>query len=110
MVLFISLLVFTDCGGGGGGSHKTHPPQGDPLDNWHWRNPLPQGNPLYGVTYGNGIYVAVGSNGTIVTSADGITWTSRTSDTSYSLSEVAYGNGTFVVVGGWTILQSDPVK
>jgi hypothetical protein len=22
----------------------------DPLDTWHWRNPLPQGNPLQGVT------------------------------------------------------------
>src|SRR5512136_2088465 len=44
----------------------------DPLDNWHWRNPLPQGNTLQGVTYGNGTFVAVGENGTILTSPDGV--------------------------------------
>ncbi|MCK7512951.1 MAG: hypothetical protein MZV70_58975 [Desulfobacterales bacterium] len=29
-------------------------------DGWHWRNPLPQGNNLYGVTHGNDIFAAVG--------------------------------------------------
>ena len=23
----------------------------DPLDYWHWRNPLPKGNGLYAITY-----------------------------------------------------------
>ena len=41
------------------------------LDNWHWRNPLPTGNGLWGVTYGNGLFVAVGESGTILTSPDG---------------------------------------
>lgn len=35
---------------------------------WTWQNPLPQGNTLHGVTYGNGLYVAVGEWGTILTS------------------------------------------
>ena len=40
---------------------------------------------LYGVTYGNGEFVAVGIDGTILTSSDnGTTWTSRTSGTSFS--------------------------
>ena len=72
----------------------------DPLNNWHWRNPLPQGNTLNGVTYGNGIFVAVGDAGTILTSADGITWTSGTSGTNSNLYGVAYGNEQFVAVGG----------
>src|SRR6266849_5144085 len=33
--------------------------QSHPRSNWHWRNPLPQGRPLYDVAYGNGIFVAV---------------------------------------------------
>src|SRR5438876_10777314 len=32
-----------------------------PLDTWTWRNPLPTGNDLNGITYGNGQFVAVGS-------------------------------------------------
>ena len=81
---------------------------------------------LNGVTYGNGQFVAVGTsynvngNGSdtwsdvILTSPDGITWTSRAlpsdgtsgkdSDlTSGILEGVTYGNGQFVAVGGyWT--------
>lgn len=49
----------------------------DPLDNWHWRNPLPQGNWLNGITYGNDTFVTVGDSGTILTSPDGIEWTVR---------------------------------
>jgi hypothetical protein len=51
----------------------------DPLDNWQWRNPLPQGNHLLGVTYGDGTFVAVGNRGTILTSPDGETWAQRSS-------------------------------
>ena len=78
-----------------------------PLDTWYWRSPLPQGNTLNGVTYGNGIFVAVGGDGTIITSSDGKTWTSRSSGTSEWLNGVTYGNGIFVAVGGnRTILTS----
>ncbi len=58
--------------------------------NWHWRNPLPQGNTLAGVTYGNGTFVAVGFPGVILTSPDGVMWTSRDSGTFSSLSGVTY--------------------
>jgi hypothetical protein len=61
---------------------------------------------LYGVTYGNGLYVAVGSSGSsgsdgaILTSSDGISWTSINIDNlSTGLRGVAYGNSTFVIVG-----------
>jgi hypothetical protein len=36
------------------------------------------------VTYGNGLFVAVGDGGTILTSPDGVTWTAQTSGTSNS--------------------------
>ena len=48
--------------------------------------------------------------GRILTSADGVTWTSRTSGPADASNGVTYGNGTFIAVGGGgTILQSDSV-
>src|SRR5262245_32690496 len=42
--------------------------QADPLDEWTWRNPLPQGHCLFAVAYGNNQFVAVGDAGTIIQS------------------------------------------
>lgn len=70
-------------------------------DGWHWRNPLPQGNDLYGITYGNGIFVAVGSSGTVITSPDATAWTQREADIiKTTLYDVHHGNDLFVAVGG----------
>ncbi|MHB1042486.1 MAG: S-layer homology domain-containing protein [Eubacteriales bacterium] len=66
---------------------------------WNWANPRPTGNTLKGAAYGNGLYVAVGDSGTILTSPDGTNWTNRTFDTTYNLNGVAYGKGIFVAVG-----------
>ncbi len=82
------------------------PANANPLDNWHWRNPLPQGNILNGITYGNGTFVAIGQFGTILTSSDGASWTQRSSGTTEWLNGVTYGNGTFVAVG-WGGYHSD---
>ena len=71
----------------------------DPLDTWLWRNPLPQGDNIWTVAYGNGIFVAAGYRGAVLTSTDGITWTARDSGTDYGISGIAYGNGIFVAVG-----------
>ena len=54
------------------------------------------------VTYGNGLFVAVGISNTnsnrVMTSPDGITWTSRTYPTENEWTTVTYGNGRFVTV------------
>jgi len=83
----------------------------EPLDNWYVRYDLAYVDYLYGVTYGKGTFVAVGgdgSNGIIVTSFDGATWTAI-SGTFLQLNAVAYGNGTFVAVGdhGTILISSD---
>ena len=71
------------------------------------KEPLEKTNYLYGVTYGNGLFVTVGQSGTILTSPDGTSWTERTSGTSNKLYGVTYGNGLFVTVGySGTILTS----
>jgi hypothetical protein len=49
------------------------------------------------IAFGNGMYVAVSSNGYVAESTDGITWTSYHFK---SLNGIAFGNGIFVAVGG----------
>ena len=51
------------------------------------------------LAYGNNIYVAVGTDGTILISYDSISWTPTYSGTSAILNYVCYGNGIFVIVG-----------
>ncbi len=54
-----------------------------------------------GVCYGNGKFVAVGSNGKIAYSLDAINWT-KVSDSKFGsaiINSVCYGNGNFVAVG-----------
>ena len=65
--LFVSILSLPliSCGGGSGSVGGVTNPLVDSLADWHWRNPLPQGNGLNGVTYGNGTFVVVGGSGTI---------------------------------------------
>jgi len=44
------------------------------------------------VIYGNGLYVAMGDNGALTTSPDGITWTSQTSlGADARMNKVAFG-------------------
>src|SRR5215510_5695776 len=80
-------------------------------DGWCWRNPLPQGNPLFGV-WGSGAndVWAVGGPGTIL-HWDGFDWMSVSSGTTSFLSGV-WGSGASDVwaVGGYptsTILHWD---
>ena len=55
----------------------------------------------------SGLFVAVGNSGTLLTSSDGTSWTSRTSGSSENLWNSYYGNSTFVTVGNkGTILTS----
>jgi hypothetical protein len=46
----------------------------------------------YGKTSDNNLFVAVGDSGTIITSQNGITWTSQSSGVTYDLKQVIYGN------------------
>jgi len=54
-------------------------------------------SPLYGITYGNGNFIAVSDE--ILSSPDGITWEQRESGRSFPLRGVSYHDGTFVAVG-----------
>jgi hypothetical protein len=75
-----------------------------PLDRWNVRSPIPQGNDLFAVTYGGGKFVAVGRNGTLISSADGTNWNLHNIRTTAELNDVAYGNGRFIAVGEESLL------
>ena len=78
-----------------------------PLDRWTQRNPLPDSHPLLDVVYGTNQFVAVGEQGTILTSSDGADWSLQNRRTDLPLNGVAFGNGVFVAVGeNGTILSS----
>jgi hypothetical protein len=61
---------------------------------------------LSGVFYCNNIFLAVNPGYPILTSADGITWTPSLSPNQGAITGVAYGNNTFVAVGGDRALTS----
>ncbi|MBN1576953.1 MAG: hypothetical protein JW913_10390 [Chitinispirillaceae bacterium] len=62
---------------------------------------------LWQVTFGNGLFVAVGDSGTVMTSPDGARWRRQLTGTSNRLISVAFGNNRFVAAGdGGTILRS----
>ena len=55
---------------------------------------------LYGITFGDNTFVAVGKTGAIRTSSDnGSSWDNGTSGTTYYFNEVVYGDSTFIAVG-----------
>jgi hypothetical protein len=54
---------------------------------------------LYAVAHGKGTFIAVGSGGAILTSADGKIWMNRNSGVATSLRAIAFVNGMFVAVG-----------
>jgi photosystem II stability/assembly factor-like uncharacterized protein len=77
---------------------------------WIWRNPLPQGNALQGVSCLTGrTCLAVGDSGTLLSSADdGTTWIPLSSGTDNNLSAITCPTArTCLLAGsGGTILQS----
>ena len=81
-----------------------------PLDAWHWRNPLFQGNNLNSIAFGNGRLVALGEGGTVVVSTNGGTnWQThiRLDATGFPIwmRQIAFGNGLFVGAD-WNVLST----
>jgi hypothetical protein len=67
------------------------------IDRWTWRSPLPQGNELTDIAYGNGRYVAVGVEGTVVVSTNGRDWSLHTAEYG-TFTSIVYGDGLFAAV------------
>ena len=85
-------------GGGGGGGPVLDPNLGV---TWATLNASPTiSKAWYDVTYGNGIFVVVGNDGSLATSADGINWSNEgfVDDSNSGIYGLAFGGGKFVAV------------
>ena len=80
------------------GSRELASAQTDPLDNWQQR-----ANPSFqipkGIAYGNGTFVAVGDNGLLMTSPNGVIWTQLISPPVIYSTGVVFGGGAFYAFG-----------
>jgi hypothetical protein len=56
----------------------------------------------------NGLFVAVGAYGAILTSPGRVSWTAQTSPTIAWLFSLTYGNGLFVAVGVYGTILTSP--
>ena len=83
-----------------------------PLDNWYWRNPLPNGNPQLGpqtlnaMTYAAGEFVAVGNSGVVSISTDSTNWTQNATATTNNLHGLVYAAGEFLAVGDGGVVET----
>lgn len=65
--------------------------------------------PVYSaITFGNGLFVAVGSGGKVQTSPDGITWTVQTSADSDALVAIVFAKSLFVALTQTGKVQTSP--
>ena len=79
----------------------------EPLDHWQPITPFPPVHSLR-ISYGKGMFVAVGESGVLFTSSDGTAWEERSSGTVQPLRDVTYGGSTFVALGGGGTILSSP--
>jgi PKD repeat protein len=78
-------------------------------DRWRPVNPLPITEDLNGVAYRDGVYLAVGDDGAMLTSGDEVSWQVVDSGVEVDLTSVTDVTDAFVVVGdGGTILLGTP--
>ena len=71
----------------------------EPLDQWHWRNPVPTANRLSAITFFDEKFVAVGDFGGVFVSEDGAAWNTSASGVRENLNTLTTGNGLLVAVG-----------
>jgi hypothetical protein len=79
----------------------------------YWNNQSPAGltDDVWCATYANGTFAAVTNQGNVLTSTDGLTWSTQSVAAGTWLVSIAYGNGTWVAVGsGGSILVSSDLK
>lgn len=84
----------------------------DPLDQWHLRSPVPTPNPIRDIAYGNGLWVAVGDSGTVLTSADNEqSWALQDAGVTNNrthFSGIVFANNQYVAVGSPGLSATSP--
>ena len=81
----------------------------DNTETWSCPQEIVDDKQLYGITYGNNKFIAVGESGTVIRSDNGTIWTenlSGNSNTSANLYSIVFGNDRFVAVGRYAVIVS----
>ena len=79
-----------------------------PEGGWQWRNPLPTGNGLTRAFFVNGRFLVGGIRGTLLTSTDGLNWTTRTLPAANNLFSFHFFNGLYVALGSLGAVFTSP--
>jgi hypothetical protein len=81
----------------------------EPVDNWA-PYPLPAGAAaLNTVVFGNGVFVAAGRQGTLITSTNGADWTPQASGATDDFWRLKFVNGLFFATSSRTYISSNAV-
>ncbi|MEN8163300.1 MAG: hypothetical protein ABFS37_04160 [Acidobacteriota bacterium] len=75
---------------------------------WEWLNPRPQGHSLSGFAASDFVAVAVGENGIILASENGLDWDTVHSKSGLILEDVIWAGDRFVAVGGYSLGLGEP--
>ena len=78
------------------------------LDGINWITKRDSYTRLNSVTWGNGLFVAVGNEGLIKTSPDGLLWTQQVSGTKESLKYLIWNGDKFTAIGSSGIILTSP--
>jgi len=103
----VTSKVFVGVGNDGKVCYSTN--YKDNTETWSCPQEIVDDKQLYGITYGNNKFIAVGESGTVIRSDNGTNWTenlSGNSNTSANLYSIAFGNDRFVAVGRYAVIVS----
>ena len=102
----VTSTAFIGVGADGSVCYSTNASPQNHGEAWLCPAPIVSDKKLYGITYGNNKFIAVGQSGTVIRSDDGSVWETRTSNTDRDLYSIVFGNDRFVGVGGYTVIVS----
>ncbi len=66
----------------------------------------PTSQPIYGIAFGGGIFLAITQNQEVLRSSDGLIWALSNINDGSGVGRVEYGGGRFVSVGNYTVTRS----
>ena len=105
----VTSTAFIGVGADGSVCYSTNASPQNHGEAWLCPAPIVSDKKLYGITYGNNKFIAVGESGTVIRSDNGTNWTenlSGNSNTSANLYSIAFGNDRFVAVGRYAVIVS----
>jgi len=86
-----------------------HVGQAQTLEPWRFVNPQPLADPVFSLTWDGSRFVGLGSGGQILTSPDGIAWSTRNEPlATFGIHGVLWNGSQYVAVGGFSTILTSP--